>query len=198
MYKLTKNQKPIFYKALFYLKIKELKSLCQKLKIKPHGEKTDFIENIYQFVTTGKPTQPRIIPSNSKSKPRMTYPLKPDALILYGSFKNDLKTRIFFKSLIGSHFHYTAFGIDWIKEKWLRGSPPTYAEFASYWQQEYTHRKKSPAPMKPEWAYLNYLNHYKKLNPSDSKTEAMNAWKIYQQKQVSLVENILNTSNRTQ
>jgi len=195
MYALNEVQKETLYKALFHLKIKELKNLCRKLSIQPHGEKTEFIENIYQFVTTGKPTQPRIIPSNSKSKPKMIYRLTPDALILYGAFKNDLKTRIFFKKLIGDHFHYTAFGIDWIKERWLTGTPPTYVEFADYWQKEYTQRKSTPAPMKPEWAYLNYLDRYKKSNPHASKSESMDAWKIYQQEQVTIVENILHISS---
>jgi len=143
MYRLDTNQQQKLNCALFYLKVKELKNLCQRYSIEPHGEKIDLIKNIYQFVTTGKPTIAPVIPNISKAKKNILYSLNLETLILYGNFKNDLKTRIFFKSLIGNHFHYTAFGIDWIKKNWFAGTPPTYGEFAIYWQKEHTHRTSS-------------------------------------------------------
>lgn len=192
MKEITKIEISTLYQALFYLNINQLKDLCKQLKIQPHGEKIDLIENIQQFITTGKPTTAPIIPTVSKAQPKKIYPLAADTLILQGAFKNDLKTRVFLKKLIGDHFHYTAFGIDWIKAQWLIGTPPTYQQFATYWQQEYTHRQKEKPAMKPEWAYLNFLDQYKKDLPYASKAEAIYAWKIYQQKQVDIVQKILN------
>lgn len=192
MKQLTEIEKSTLYKALFYLSVSELKSLCTKLAIQPHGEKIDLIENIQQFITTGKPTTAPIMPSSSKAQSKKNYPLAPETLILYGNFKNDLKTRIFLKSLIGNHFHYTAFGIDWIKTHWLAGTPPTYQQFANYWQQEFSHRQIEKPAMKPEWAYLNFVDQYKKDLPYASKTETIYAWKIYREKQVNLVKKILN------
>ncbi len=62
-------------------------------------------------------------------------------MILKGSYKNDLKTRLFFKNIVGDHFHFTAFGIDWINEKWMEGNPPTYRDYATMWQSEVDRRK---------------------------------------------------------
>ncbi len=188
---LDETKKTTLHQALFYANVAELKNICKKLNIQPHGEKIDLIENVYQFITTGKTTKPPIIPNISKAQPKTLYPLHPETLILYGAFKNDLTTRNFFKQLIGSHFHYTAFGIDWIKAHWLAGTPQTYQQFAIYWQQEFEHRQTEKARMKPEWAYLNFLDRYQKKQPHALKSEGILAWKKYREEQVKIIENIL-------
>lgn len=112
--------------------------------------------------------------------------------MLKGSFKNDLKTRMFLKELIGNYFHYTAYGIDWIKDRWMQGLPPTYEQFAAYWQNEYLARKTTKAALKPEWAYLNFLDRYQKHHPTGSKKDAIVAWNIERQLHVDTVKKMLN------
>ena len=68
--------------------------------------------------------------------------------MLKGGYKNDLKTRIFFKSIIGDYFHFTAFGIDWLKEQWMKGEPPTYKKFADMWTKEYAYREANGSSQK--------------------------------------------------
>lgn len=185
------DQQEKFCASLLYLNMRELKTLCLHFKIEPQGEKIKLIEKIQTYLATGKITEHQPIPTISKAVAKKDYPLAPQTLILKGSFKNDLKTRIFLKNLIGDHFHYTAYGIDWIKDRWMQGQPPTYAQFAQYWQSEYQNRQTTKAALKPEWAYLNFLERYQKNNPTASKTHAIAAWKIERQFHVDNVKKIL-------
>lgn len=188
------DQQKELFPALLYLNIRELKNMCLHFGLPTQSEKIKLIEIIKIYLTTGKITKQEEIPAISKAKPRTLYPLAPETMILKGSFKNDLKTRIFLKTLIGNHFHYTAYGIDWIKEMWMQGTPPTYAQFAIYWQSEYQARQITKAPMKAEWAYLNFLDSYQKNHPTASKSQAIAAWKIEREKYVEKVRKILKLS----
>ena len=186
----TDQQKELF-PALLYLNMRELKKICLHFGLATQSEKIKLIESIELYLTTGKIAPQPQIPAVSKAKARTVYPLSPQTVILKGSFKNDLKTRIFLKTLIGNHFHYTAYGIDWIKDHWMQGTPPTYAQFATYWQTEYLARQITKAPMKDEWAYLNFLDRYQKQHPTTSKVQAIAAWKIEREKNVNKVAQIL-------
>jgi hypothetical protein len=177
--------------SLLYLNMRELKNLCLHFEIAPQGEKIKLIENIQIYLTTGEITEQKQIPAISKAVAKIDYPLAPQTLMLKGSFKNDLKTRMFLKNIIGDHFHYTAYGIDWIKDRWMQGQPPTYAQFAQYWQSEYQARKITKATLKPEWAYLNFLDRYQKMHPTASKINVIAAWKIERQLHVDKVKKIL-------
>jgi len=185
------NEQQELFAALLYCNISELKNICIHFELPTQGEKIKLIENIQLYVTTGKIAIHQEIPASSKAQPKAIYPLAPNTLMLKGSFKNDLKTRIFLKILIGNHFHYTAYGIDWIKHLWMQGTPPTYAQFAIFWQSEHEARQKNKAIMKPEWAYLNFLDHYKKIYPTASKSQAITAWNFEREIQVKKVNDIL-------
>ena len=187
----NKDQQQELFSALLYLNMRELKNLCAHFALPTQGEKIKLIESIELYVTTRKIAVKEQIPAISKAQPKTTYPLAPQTVILKGSFKNDLKTRLFLKSLIGNHFHYTAYGIDWIKNLWQQGTPPTYAQFAIYWQSEYQARQLTKAPMKVEWAYLNFLDRYAQKYPAASKSQAIAAWKVERELQVEKVRIIL-------
>ncbi|MBP6869882.1 hypothetical protein KBC04_03305 [Candidatus Babeliales bacterium] len=186
------DQQNKLFADLLYLNMSELKKLCLYFAIPAQGEKIQLIEKIQLFLSTGKVAVVQEIPAISKARPNFFYPLAPETLMLKGSFKNDLKTRMFLKSLIGNHFHYTAYGIDWIKDLWMQGTPPTYRQFAVYWQSEYEARQVTKAAMKPEWAYLNFLDRYKKQYPTALKSQAIIAWKAERKKHVDEVVKMLN------
>lgn len=188
----NQNDQEEFFLSLLYLNMHELKNICIHFRLATKNEKMQLIENIQTYLSTGIVPQEKVMPAISKSQPKITYPLAPDTHILKGSFKNDLKTRIFLKSLIGNHFHYTAYGIDWIKNHWMQGTPPTYAQFAIYWQTEYESQTITKPTLKPEWAYLNFLDHYQKSHPNTSKSQAIMAWKIERELHVTKIKNILN------
>ena len=188
---IDKNQEQKLRAAILYLNMQELKNICVHYNLAHKGDKIELIERIITYTTTGKITAEKQIPAISKAQPKMNYPLAAQTLILAGSFKNDLKTRMFLKSLIGQHFAYTAYGIDWIKQQWMQETPPTYAQFAAYWQSEYLARKNDKAPLKPQWAYLNFLDRYQKEYPTASKVQAIAAWNIERQLHVTKVFTML-------
>lgn len=159
--------------AIWYLTLSDLKSICKIFKIS-HGTKRFMVENIISFHVHGKEVEKQKIPEVSRGKKTNTAP-EPNDLMLYGRYKNDRPTLAFFKKLVGSHFHYTAYGIDYLNECWYAGNPPTYAEFAEWWSQE---SKKEREP-KQEWQYIKFC---KTLDPGLSRAEQNAAWKaVYEE-----------------
>jgi len=165
--------------SLHYCTVEELKEIGNQLNITLSGKKANLIAGIVNFITTGKQLLQEKIPAVSCKRPGKQYPLTPDTFIVYGAFKNNLATRIFLKKLIGDHFHFTAFGQDWIRQRWINSNPPTYAEFADFWQSEYAKRKGKQLLQKPEWAYLNFLKKYKDKNPHLPRELVIAAWQGY-------------------
>lgn len=163
-------------KSLHYCKVEELQNICRILHIPCKGKKPHLIATIITFIQSGTILIKKKIPAASCKQPGTNYPLSPETRMVYGVFKNDLATRMFFKKLIGNHFYYTVFGLDWIKQQWMAGTPPTYTEFAVFWQQEYLSRQGKAQELKPEWAYLNFAREFKQKYPTASKTILLNAW----------------------
>jgi hypothetical protein len=168
------------FQALHYMKMAELKQSCSLLSIPDVGKKSELINRIMQYVQKGIILETPPIPAQSKSAHHPPQPLHPGALMLYGSYKNDAQTRAFFKTVVGPHFHFTAFGIDWLAHRWQEGDPPTYQEFARYWQEEYTRRKQDTPEPKKEWAYIRFLQRMQQENPHYPKGDLLSAWKKLQ------------------
>jgi len=165
------------FDAIHYLNMAELKYMCTYFKLPPVGKKKDLIERIITFIQTGAITTIPEIPASSRAKKGVAYPLAPHTKMLYGNYKNDAATRAFMKTLVGKKFHYTAFGIDWLNARWLAGNPPTYAEFAAYWAQEKAHRTIKKAPLKKEWALLNFVEQFLKDYPDADRETVTASWK---------------------
>jgi len=189
--KISLTQLEILKSALLYLRMAQLRAICLQLQIPDHGLKLVLIENILNYLTTGQILKPIPLPTISKAKSGVNYPLAPETLILSGSYKNDLKTRLFMQKLVGPHFHFTAHGNDWLKACWQNGQPPTYQAFADYWQKNYlAHQKQKPAP-KAEWAYINYVQALLAKNPNLTKAEVTHSWLQEQARQVAIIEQII-------
>jgi hypothetical protein len=162
--------------SLHYCKVGELQDICHQLHIPAKGKKPHLIASITEFVRFGTVPAEEKIPAASCKKAGMNYPLAPETRMVYGAFKNDLATRLFLKTLVGSHFYYTVFGLDWIKKQWRMGTPPTYAEFARFWQEEFVRRQGKQQELKPEWAYLNFARMFQEQYPTASKSSLLAAW----------------------
>lgn len=162
------------------MKMEELHYACTLLHLPDVGKKTVLIDRIEQFIKTGHVLPLAQIPDSSRAKKHPFQPLHADSLMLHESYKNDYATRDFFKKLIGPAFHFTAFGIDWLNERWMQGSPPTYQEFANYWVVESQRRKQKRQAPKKEWAYINFVQQMQTTHPHASKTAVMQAWKTIQ------------------
>lgn len=177
--------------ALHYMKMGELKEICLQLGITYQGQKAERIQHIISFLQGEEIKKPSSLPQVSKAKKGVSYPLAKDTLILSGSYKNDAATRSFLKTLIGDYFHFTAFGQDWIKERWIQGNPPTYREFAEYWQKEFQTRKQRKATPKKEWAYLNFVQKYCKDHGNFTRKEITEAWEKHRISQINRAQIIL-------
>ena len=177
--------------SLKFLHISELKDICKLLNITCKGKKPFMVSCILTFLKTGEVLSEPNIPSISRVPKGKKVPLSLDSLILKGDYKNDLKTRYFFKSIIGEHFHFTAFAIDWINARWIEGNPPTYEEYAKIWVQEMARRKKYGSKPKEEWAYINFIQKLKNINPSISRDEIINEWNMTRRKNKRTVQDIL-------
>lgn len=169
-------------KSLMFLHVGELRDLSAQLSLVDKGNKKVIIFRICHFFLTGEKLKVPKFPKESCAQRGKTYPLKANGLMLKGAYKNDLKTRIFFKRLVGSHFHFTAFGIDWLNERWMEGNPPTYLEFANMWEEEYYRRKENPVAPKEEWAYINFVRNFLTHSPEASKACVYQAWKDEREK----------------
>lgn len=173
--------------------MEELKNLCDYYELPNKGKKGAIIERIKHFLQTGEILSTKKLPQISLAQKGKDYPLKSSTLIVKGAYKNDLATRKFFQKLIGEYFHFTAFGQDWISDRWQRGKPPTYGEFAKYWEQESEKRKNSLAKPKEEWAYISFLQKFQKEHSNGSKQQAMTAWEKVRAEKVAKVKSLLMT-----
>ena len=188
---LNVKEQPILQDTLHYMKMSELKKGCQIFSLPDKGKKGVLIERIFTFITEGHITIAPKIPLSSLAKNYPKQAISTSSLMLYGSYKNDLKTKTFFKKLIGSYFHFTAFGSDWLNERWFQGNPPTYKEFANYWVTEVDRRKQIKPKPKDEWKYINFLQQMNKEYPLLSKKDLMNRWKTLRTQKAEEADKLL-------
>jgi len=177
---------------LSYMHVAELKKTLESFRLFSKAfNKEELIDRLVHFAATGKELAPKKIPAISKAQRGVVYLLAPQTLMLEGAYKNDYVTRQFFKTLIGPHFHYTAWGIDWLREKWLSGTPPTYAQFAYVWKAEYERNKQHKRAPKQEWAYIRFVQAYMQWAPHAAREEVHAAWEVERKKHVAKAQAML-------
>lgn len=177
---LSIEEQSILQAALHYMKMAELRKASQTIGLYNKEKKAHLINLILTYIKSGKIITIPKIPAQSRAKSQAIQPLATSSLMLYGGYKNDRKTRDFFKKLIGPHFHFTAYGIDWLNERWLQGKPPTYQEFAVFWVKESAQRKKEKSKPKDEWMFIRFMQKMEKIEPDASKKDIFHAWKQLQ------------------
>ena len=182
--------------SLNYFHMQELRDLCLNFNLPKSGQKVELLNNIISYIESGQIPPKKQLPDISKAQKGKEYLLNKKTLILLGAYKNDLKTRLFMKQLVGEYFHFTAFGQDWMKERWYSKNPPTYAEFAAYWRAEYLRRKKNKAQPKGEWAYINFIQSYVKEHPHASKQEILRNWESMRKKHLLIAQEILKVHDK--
>ena len=185
------SEKKAIQTSLLYFHVGELRELATRLSLVEKGDKKSLILRIVHFLETGERLSVPKFPAASRAKRGVAYPLEREGLMMKGAYKNDLKTRLFFKQLIGPHFHFTAYGIDWLNAQWLEGKPPTYGEFVEMWQAEHEQRKKEPAPPKKEWAYINFVQGYVVKAPHANREEVNRAWQAERERHKAKVMEVI-------
>ena len=176
--------------ALYCLKVGELRILSKKLNLDSKENKKLLIKNIIYFLKYRKIPEKIKIPEVSIAKKDTKYQIQLNELMLKGSYKNDNQTKEFFQKHIGTHFHFTAFGIDWLNDRWINGNPPIYKEFIDMWVSENQNRKLKKADMKIEWAYMRFSKKYLEENPSASKEVVITKWNEEREKNLQFIKNI--------
>lgn len=76
------------------------------MTLETKGPKEELIERLPMFLKDDSLLETPVIPAISKAKKNTTYPLHKNTSILKGSYKNDLKTRIFMKTASGRSFSF--------------------------------------------------------------------------------------------
>jgi hypothetical protein len=191
MTNLTNLEFTVIRNSLTFLHVDELRKVAKKLGLLDKGSKMTIILRILHFKKTGEMLAAPQFPKCSYSQKGQIYPLEISTLMLKGSYKNDLKNRLFFKEVIGNHFHFTAFGIDWLNERWMLGDPPTYQEFANMWKDEYTKRQKTPASPKEEWAYIQFTQNYSTQSSETYRDHLNIAWEHERQRHKNIITEML-------
>lgn len=162
--------------ALLFLKVSELRALSLSLGFVMTGKKEQLINRLLHFLKTGALLESVPFPPSAYAPKGYRAVLAKEARMFYKTHRHDLKTRLFFKQLIGPHFHFTAFGIDWLEGRWRVGKPPSYQEFAVMWEAEYQKRKMCPAPPKQEWAFIRFSQAFRERFPDTPRSRLLAAW----------------------
>ncbi|MEM0911360.1 MAG: hypothetical protein AAGJ37_10325 [Pseudomonadota bacterium] len=194
---LSESEFQILEKAIYFLKVDELKHICGELECSASGQKQDIIDAILQAVksaprkTKNVLSQPNALQSiQAKRRSDDQSRKDPDVFIIPGKYTNNRVQREKFKQLIGGHFSFTSFGMDWIKQQWEKGKYPSYDEFAAFWQAEYERRKKGGSfTSKATLQRVTFFREMKGKYPS--KTALESAWKEKREEQASIALSLL-------
>jgi hypothetical protein len=183
--------------SMLYLNISELNKITKHFKLPNLKRKNDLIENIITFVTTGTVSIQR--PAQIK-KPKnyvQHAELTPQTQMVQGIYKNGTKEREFLEKLIGNHFHFTVFGLEWLAEQWENDISPTYQEFADMWVREYMLYKSGMKQYhKQEWQYINFVKNFIAENPNATQKNILSEWKKHRLLHKERVLQILNIQNK--
>src|SRR3989339_78665 len=175
------NKRPILNKNIsfkdfnnWYFEKDELVSFCRDNGLKITGQKLDIKARVENFLKTGKSHQVPI-KNNKKTKEIKQTPPKSINEEIPDNYTSSELYRKYFKSVIGPHFHFTAYMMKYMKE------PPkmTFKDYINEWIAEYERRKdKSYKPqIMKSCEYNQYIRDFFSDNPTRKLKEAIQCWK---------------------
>ncbi|MCD4720156.1 MAG: SAP domain-containing protein [Desulfobacula sp.] len=171
--KLNKNISINDFNNWYWYK-KELVEFCKQNKLKTTGRKPELTTRIAYFLKTGH------APKESNIKSLKT---KNSIQVLPNSMNNPIPEnytsselyRKYFKSIIGNHFHFTAYMMQYIK-----ATPGiTFKQYINEWKKEHERRKEKnykPDIMK-SCEYNQYIRNFFEKNKNLSLKDAIKCWK---------------------
>ena len=170
---LDRHIKPKDLTDFYWLKV-ELTQFCKENGIPSVGGKIDIANRIKEYLETAKiPT----ITTNKKEKlPQATTPITKDTVIGI-EYRTYIEKRDFLKSVIGNKFHFTAHLLDYFKKY---TGKKTYSDLIFEWHKE-QELNKDPNFCKeilPQFEYNTYIRDFLKDNPTQTRNEAIQYWKI--------------------
>lgn len=177
--------------AIYFLKVPELKALIAEANLTGGSSKQAMINELLAFARGESYDHAQDKPQHTmRELKEMGKQYDPEQYIVPGVYTNSSHYRARFQEMIGSHFSYTVYGMDWIKAQWQSGSCPTFESFAVYWQQEYERRQQTDDFKSPRT--LQRVNFFRKMKGQNlSKTALEKAWYDERQRQAELAQRIL-------
>lgn len=182
---LTSTEQKDLTATLNYCTLEELMELCNTHSLSRDGVKSELIARILHHATTFKQKKKMMLPEVSLAKRGRNYPLHKNTLVLKGSFNTNAATRRFMQKLVGEHFRFTPTGQEWVASQWQKGKPPTYEEFARFWQQDYKRREKNKRQSDTNWAHQGFVQSFVSKNPEADEAEVEVAWQKLRSKMVA-------------
>jgi hypothetical protein len=171
--------------AIYFLKVTELKQICEKFNQCHKGSKQDLINTLLAFARGDDNYSPnKQISAAEQALRDNANSYDPGVYLVPGVYTNNKASRAILLELIGRHFTFTSYGMDWIKAQWHEGNCPSYLEFADYWQTEYQKRKnRDDFASKQTLKRVNFFREMKGENLS--KQELEKAWAVERAKQAT-------------
>ena len=171
--KLNKNISVNDFNNWYWYK-KELVEFCKQNKLKTTGRKPELTERISYFLQNGCPPKTNNLKSPTNKKTIQALPRSIDEPIPENYTSSELY-RAYFKSIIGDHFHFTAYMM-----KYIKNNPGiTFRQYTNEWQAEHERRKDKnykPDIMK-SCEYNQYIRDFFIDNKDRSLKDAIECWK---------------------
>jgi hypothetical protein len=167
---LTKDLSPEIF-TNFYWQKKELLAFCVDLKIPTHGGKLELIERIAYYLKTGLIEPKTILKKQGK--------LDSDNIITLATpvinYKNDAKTKAFFVSQIGEHFHFNEYLRQFAKT--FNDGSLNYGDLVYGWQQIEQNKKLTTEPIGKQFQFNQFQRDFYQ-HAKGSRSECLSAWKL--------------------
>ncbi|MCK5475273.1 MAG: cytoplasmic protein [Candidatus Pacebacteria bacterium] len=167
---LNKNITLKDFKDFYWMK-EELVSFCREIGISCSGGKIEITGRIVEYLKTGKiENKKRKIKKCIQRMPKNINDIIPD------NYSSSQLFREYFRSIIGQHFHFTAYMATYMKDR----PEITFKEYADEWQAEYERRKNKNYHSKimKSCEYNQYTRDFFKDNPNKTRADAIKYWKI--------------------
>jgi hypothetical protein len=161
------------FRAYYRMKV-DLIAFGRRLGLPTHGYKPALVNRIERRL--------RGLPDAREPRPPQTGPRDSDKPLRRGTpvlhYKSDQKTRTFFKSQIGPHFHFTYH----LNQYRLAHLQLTYGDLVDEWVAEYERRRRPDyhAPIASQGEYNRYIRAFfcDKENKGKSFGEAVASWNL--------------------
>lgn len=172
--KLTVQLDPELFKNYYWYK-KELVSFCSKNGLSTYGGKLDLIDRIEHFLRTGQATSFTAIRRIGKWDSDTTITKETPVI----NYKNDAKTRNFFKKEIGSHFHFNEYLRKFAKNC-NKKHKLSYGDLVKGWIKAEQQKKNLPYKSKigKQFEFNQFQRDFYAKEKGKTRKELIEAWRL--------------------
>lgn len=174
---LDNNITPDDFLSYYWLK-KELQEFCRNRGILVSGSKVEISQRIVKYLETGEIITVNENKDQVLSKKKIKDNIETLSLnsIITANYRNSEENRAFFKSIIGSHFHFTTRFMKFCKENVGK----TYQDAVNEWLIEYEEKKNGiyKTKISSQFEYNQFICDYfaDHKNKGKKLTDAIEEW----------------------